>query len=266
MNILRTLCTIAAIATTASLSADSVKVESLKKDFARVHALELPARGAAAVAAAPSAGRQALADDVIRAAFEVDASTGPQLVAAIARATPELAAGSAATAALLQPGQLSPITKAAVSVAPAQTEAIVNSLVKGSPKSFATIGIAAVEVAPKSAEAILAGIASANATLKALISRVDTQTPRTQSAAVTVLKRTETLLVKLANSSRTTPEAILASDLTPAMTAQLTSHTATVLSTPPVVGPPYTLGSPSPGELNTAQTYEAAPVVKPSSP
>jgi hypothetical protein len=259
MNVLKILCTGVALATATTLSATPAKVEALKKEFAGVRALELPGRAASTVAAASSADRAVLAEDVIRAALDVNPSAGPLLVGAIARSTPDVAAGSAVAAASLQSKQLSPITKSAVGGAPAQAEAIVNALTKARPASFATIGVAAVEVAPKSAEAILNGITAANPTLKALIAGIDSKGAKTARSVVTVLKRAEALVAKLSISSKTTPEALLAGELTPTMTAQLPSLTASVLAAPPVVGPPYTPGSPSPGEVGTGSNYEAPP-------
>ncbi len=259
MNKLKILCTVALVAAAASVGANQAKIDSLKKEFAGVRALELPGRAASTVAAAPSTDRLALADDVVRAALDVNASAAPMLIGAIARSTPDAAAGSAVTAVLLQPKQLSPITRAAVGAAPAEAEAIVGALTKSHPAAFALIGVAAVEAAPKSAEAILHGITAANPTLKTLIARFDTKGAKTPAAVVSVLKRTEMLLAKLSSSSKSTPETILASELTPTMTAQLSGLTATVLAAPPVVGPPYTPISGTPGEINTSQTFEAPP-------
>ncbi|HMJ89090.1 MAG TPA: hypothetical protein VK530_04705 [Candidatus Acidoferrum sp.] len=258
-NHLKTLCAVALIAAAASVSANDAKIEALKKEFSTVRTLELPARAASTISAVSKADRAALVDDVVRAALGVNASGGSLLVGAIARSTPDVAADSAVTATSLQPKQLLPITKAAIGGAPGEAEAIVSALTKARPAAFATIGIAAVEVAPGSAEAILNGITEANPTLKSLISRFDTKRAKSPAAVVSVLKRTETLLVKLSNTSKNTPEAILASELSPAMTAQLPGLTSTVLAAPPIVGPPYAPGSPTPGEINTSQNNIAPP-------
>lgn len=259
MKNLKIFCSVLLTAAVASVSANQAKIDSLKKEFAGVRALELPGRAASTVAAAQQADRLALADDVVRAALDVNASAGSMLIGAIARATPDVAASSAVTAASLQPKQLSPITRAAVGAAPAQAETIVGALTKAHPSSFALIGIAAIDAAPKSAEAVLNGVASANPTLKSLIVRFDTKGAKTPAAVIAVLKRAEMLLGKLSNASKTTPETILAGELTPSMTAQLTGLTATVLAAPPVVGPPYTPISGTPGEINTSQTYQGPP-------
>jgi hypothetical protein len=258
MKNMKFLCAVALAAAT-SLSASPAKVEILKKEFAGVRALELPSHAATTVATAKKADRPELAPDVVRAALDVNASSASLVVGAIARSTPEVAAASAVTAASLQPKQLLAITRAAVGAAPRQAGGIVGELTKQRPAAFAAIGISAVDVAPKSAEAVLNGITKANPTLKALISRVNTKDAKTAPAVVTVLKRTEAMLTKLSTATKTTPETILANELSPAMLAQLPGVTATVMAAPPVIGPPYTPGG-SFGEFDTSQTYVAPPI------
>jgi hypothetical protein len=253
---MKILCTIALVAAAASLSANTAKIESLKKEFSTVRALELPARAASTVAAAKQADRQELAGDVVRAALDVKASSAPLLVGAIARSTPEVAASSAVTAASIQPKETARITRAAVGAAPSEAEAIVSALTKEHPTAFAVVAISAVDVAPKSAQAILRGVTSANPTLKSLIGRIDTKGAKTAPEVVTVLKRVDALVAKLSRSSNTTSENVLANELTPAMMAQLPGMTATVMASAPIIGPPYTPGGGA-GETDTSQSYPA---------
>lgn len=257
MNTLKTICAAALLATATSLPANQATIDNLKKEFAGVRALELPARAASTVAAAKQADRASIAEDVVRAALDVNGSSGPMLVGAISRSTPDAAAVSATTAATTQPKQLSAITRAAVGAAPTQAEAIVAAMTKARPASFAAIGISAVDVSPKSASAILSGVVSANPTLKTLISRVDTKGAKTAPEVVTVLKRTDALIAKLSASTKSTPETVLANELTPAMVAQLPTITATVMAAPPVVGPPYTPASPGTPEVGTTSEAPA---------
>ncbi len=256
MKNMRTLCTIALVAAVVSASANPARIESLKKEFSGVRALELPSRAASTVAAAKPEERSELAGDVVRAALGVNASSGPLLVGAIARSTPEAAATSAATAASIQPKETARITRSAVGAAPSQAEAIVGALTKELPTAFSVVGISAIDVSPKSAEAILHGITSVNPTLKSLIDRVDTKGAKSAPEVVTVLKRADALLAKISRSGKTTPEAVLASELSPAMVAQLPAMTTTVMASPPIIGPPYTPGG-SAGETDTSQSFPA---------
>jgi hypothetical protein len=259
MNTRQALCLVGLIVSAAGLVAGPPEVASFKKDFSQAPSLELPARAAAAVSAAPRNGRRAVADDVVRAAIELDPSAGPQLIGVIAGSTPDVAASSAAVAASLQPKQISAITKAAVSVAHGQTETIVSNLVAAQPNSFATIGIAAAEVSPQPLSVIVRGITSANPTLKTLITSVDAKTPTNLSSLVSVLKRADALLAQVATQSKSTPAAIAAGELTPAMHSQIPALAATVNAAAANPNSPYTPGLPSPGEINTSRKLDLPP-------
>jgi hypothetical protein len=258
MTKLNILIAISAVALAVVLMRKATARKSASQDFSQTPAVELPQRGAAVVSAAPEARRNAVADEVVRAALKADASAAPQIVAAIARSTPEVAASSAVAALMMETNQTSPITKAAVSVAPTRAQEIVNALAKAQPASFATIGTAAAEASPDSAEAVLNGLLGANATLSTLISSVNTNGSRTHYALVETLRNAEALLAKLAEFSNATPEALLAGGLTPGHTEQLPEYTALVLADG-ARRPLYTPGLSSPGELNTSKPAERPP-------
>lgn len=248
---------LAAIATALPLAANDARVDSLKKDFANVRALELPARAASAVTAAPKDERAEAAADAVRAGLAVNASSAPLLVGAIARAHPDGAVSAASAAAQLQPRQARQITRAAVAAAPQNTEAIVAGIGKAQPASFYAIGIAAVDVAPKSGEAILRGLSSATPALKTLIARAqaDLSKAKVPATVPAVLKRVEVTLAALSKAANKPSESLIAGELT----ADVASRLPTLALNDPTIGAPYTPYTVTPGEITTSQTFEAPP-------
>jgi hypothetical protein len=252
-----TLC----LAASLPFSVHALNLDTLKKDFAGVRAPELPARAASVVAGATASERSSVAATVVRAGVEVNAASAPMLVGAIARHTPSVAAVSASTAAALQPKQLAQISRAAVGAAPADAGEIVAALCKAQPAAFYTVGIAAGDVAPKQFDAILDGVSTASPAHKALIARARAELGAPKTAAVfgSILKRADALLVALSKSTKSTPETILAGDVTTELSTKLAAVAVALPQAPPTVGPPYTPSSGSPGEINTSQTFVAPP-------
>jgi hypothetical protein len=253
----RAVSVFAVIATALPLMANEARVESLKKDFATVRALELPARAASVVSTTAKEQRDEVATDAVHAGVAINASSAPLVVSAIARANPDAAAASALAALQLQPRQAAAITRAAVGAAPEQVEAIVAALSKAQSGSFHTIGVSAADVAPRSGEAILRGLSSASPALKTLIPRAQRELAAAKVATTVpvVLKRVETLVAGLSKSSQKSTDTILAGELSADMTAKL----PTLAVGDPTVGPPYTPYTVTPGEITTSQTFEAPP-------
>ncbi len=252
-----TLC----LAASFPFSVGASNFDALKRDFAAVRAPELPARAAVVVAGASASERTVVAATVVRAGLEVNAASAPMLVGAIARHTPSVAAVSASTAASIQPKQVAQITRAAVGAAPVDAGEIVAALCKAQPAAFYTVGISAGDVAPKQYEAILNGVSAASPAHKALIARARAELGAPKSAAIfgSILKRADALLVALSKSTKTTPEVLLAGDVTTELSTKLAAVAVALPQAPPTVGPPYTAPSGSPGEITTSQTYVAPP-------
>jgi hypothetical protein len=245
----------AVIATALPLVANDARVDSLKKDFTTVRALELPARAASVVTSAPKDERAEAAADAVRAGLAVNASSAPLLVGAISRANPDSAAFAAMTAAQAQPRQVGQITRAAVAAAPENSEAIVAAVGKAQPISFYFIGTAAAEAAPKSSEGILRGLSSASPALKTLIARAQTELAKAKvpTTVPAVLKRVAATLAALSKASQKPGEAIIAGELSSELTAKL----PTLALNDPTTGDPYTPYTVTPGEISTSQTFEA---------
>lgn len=252
---LKTFCALTAIAITLPVFADQAQVDRFKQQFKGVRAPELPGRAAQAVAGAH--GNTAIVVDVVSAAISVKRASAPAVVSAIARSTPAAASTAAATAAGADAKLVASVTRAAVSGAPAELEAIVSAVTKARPNAFMAIGSAAAEAAPKSDEAILKTISSAAPALKSVIARATTDATAKHTTSTTwILKRADALLRSVAKSMHTTPEVLLAGEVTSEMNTKLASISA-VLPAPPVVGPPYTPGGGSPGEITISDTGEA---------
>jgi len=250
---LKCLCTIAFAGMALPLAANQATIDTLKKEFSGVRALDLPARAASVVASAKAADRQEVATDTVRAALAVNASSAPLVVGSVARANPDAAAVSALTAASLQPKQLSRITKAAVGGAPSEVETIVAALVKAQPASFYTIGISAADVAANSGDSILRGISSSVPALKVLIARANPNASPVKDArgVASVLKRVENMVAWLSKSDKISADTLLAGNVTPELTAKLAAMpvaSGVNALSDPTIGPPYTPGGPSFGE------------------
>lgn len=265
---LRLFCSATLFAAALPVVAGQAEVDALKKQFASVRSLELPARTASVVTAAPAAERSVVASDAVTAALAVNASSGPLVVGSVSRANPDAAASAAVAAAKAQPKQVARVTKAAVGGAPDQVETIVASLIKAQPASFFAVGVSAAEVAPKSGDAILGAISSASPALKTLIKRANPElTPAKDVATVAaILKRADTLVASLSKSTKSSADTILAGEITPEMASKLPTSMGPLAASVPTVGPPYTPGSASPGEISTANTFNAPAGYRYSSP
>lgn len=245
------------------LAAEPASYDSLQKDFAAVRTLELPARVASAVSAAAPGDRQAVTRDAVRAGLTVSPASAPMIVGAVARANPNSAADAAASAASLQPKETAKVVRAAIGAAPSQVESIVTALVRAKPSTFYTVGMNASDVAPKSSESIATAIASASPALKTLIAVANpTGTPiKTPVALGNLLKRVNGMVAILTKPGNA--DTLLASDLTSEMTAKLPTSMGALAESIPTVGPPYTDGSPTPGEIPAQTGTFEAPVRPP---
>ncbi len=123
------------LSTLSGAPADQARERSeLERALNGVPVLELPAKAAGIVTAAPPEQRGRVTEDVLEAAIASRPASASSVVGAIVRANPSVATVAAATAVRLHPEQRSAITRAATAAAPDQSVNIVTALNKGDNK------------------------------------------------------------------------------------------------------------------------------------
>lgn len=195
------------------------------------------------------------AADAVTAAVQVNGPSAPLVVGAVSKASPASAAVAAATAVKLQPKLAGPISKAAVSAAPAELEAIVGAMCKAHPSSFASIGINAAAAA-KSDDKVLASSTEALPGLKPLVARSQAEFAAAKRVATLnqVLKHTQDMVDALSRSTKESPESLLSS-----AAPVVESKYASLAKAAPVQLPPFVPGGGTPGEINAGNTAEVPP-------
>jgi len=122
---------------------------SIFNTLAGVPAVELPETAAALVAEAPVAKKAAVMSEVLRiSATLAKPEVLAYMVSAICKSSPEIAGLTVETSVSLQPGEVLPITKAAVVAAPSSVESIMAGACRVAPQAY--VAIAQVAGAPVS--------------------------------------------------------------------------------------------------------------------
>jgi hypothetical protein len=171
MNVLRLAVAVSIWLHSGILANGAPSFETVQANLRTIAAPELPMVIVKLIQQSPAADREATTISVVRAAVDLNPASAPQLVGAVARALPELAAIAAATAAARQPAQADAITRAAVTVAPAALGRIVTSVCNAAPNEFRRIALAAEEIAPNSRQEIIGSIGSSLPELKPYLDR-----------------------------------------------------------------------------------------------
>lgn len=237
--------------------ADEARISNYKSQLGKVRVTELP-RATAGLVASLNADDPLAAADVVTAAVSVNGTSAPLIVGSVSKTAPKSAAGSAATAVRLQPKLAGAISKAAVSAAPTEVPAIVSAMCKAQPSAFYAIGVSAAEAAPKSNDRILNAITEALPGLKAVVKRAQADFAKANRSAslALLLKHTENLVAALSRNLNQPAETLLASEST---TVSTTLASSAFDIPPPVQGPPFVPGGPTPGEITPSGTVEVPP-------
>ena len=146
------------LVTQATYAAESTQVNTFKSALVDVATLDMPAKAASLIAAAPVKDQLATTIDVVKAAVALNPAAAPLIVGAIAKLTPSMAATAAATAAELQPKQAAWIAKAAASAAPDNAPEIAAAICAKLPALHASIISAVAKAVPSAKNAILAAV------------------------------------------------------------------------------------------------------------
>jgi hypothetical protein len=152
-----------------SFAKDAPNAGSFKETLSGVPAAELPALAAKLVKDAKPQDREAVTIEVVKAAVGINPAAAPQIVSAIAKAVPEMAAVAAGTAAEQQPKLAGAITKAAAAAAPSKAGRIVMAVAGVVTNEYRFIAVAAAEAAPTYGKDILKAVATTNPKLKPYI-------------------------------------------------------------------------------------------------
>jgi hypothetical protein len=163
------LCALALFAFSSS-AADAVS-KPFQQALSATPMAELPAKAADLVKSARISDRVLMTAEVVEAALAVNPNTGPAIVAAIAKAVPDMAAIAAGKAAELQPGRAAEIARAAAAAAPSKASKIVAEVCRAAPPAYRTVAIALAQLAPAESIEILREVASVFPELKTGIDR-----------------------------------------------------------------------------------------------
>src|ERR1039457_4111650 len=101
------------LSTLSLLGNDTAEANALRKTFASVPAAALPSKAAELVKQAKVQDRQATTINVVKAALDLKTAAGPEIVSAISRSVPAMAAVAAGTAGEQQPKQAALVARAA---------------------------------------------------------------------------------------------------------------------------------------------------------
>jgi hypothetical protein len=169
-----TIIALSVVFLTAGLSfgRDATTANPYNQTLAAVPAAELPAKAADLVKQAKPRARQGVTINVVKAAVGLNSAAAPAIVAAIARAVPEMASVAAGAAASEQPKQASAIAKAAAAAAPAKASQIVTAVCRAVPNEYQAIAVAVSQAVPGADKQILEAVALALPSLKGPIEKV----------------------------------------------------------------------------------------------
>jgi hypothetical protein len=154
-----------------SFGKDATKANPFNETLSTVPAAELPAKAADLVLQAKPRSRQNVTINVVKSAVGLNPAAAPAIVAAIARAVPEMASVAAGTAAAEQPKQASAIAKAAAAAAPAKAGQIVLATCRAVPNAYRDIAVAVAQVVPGASNEIVNAVGSAIPELKPAIAK-----------------------------------------------------------------------------------------------
>ena len=143
-----------------SFSAEATGAAAWQQSLSKVAAPELPAKAADLVKATKASDRGAATEGIVKTAVAINPVAAPAIVAAIAKAAPDMAAIAAGAAAQMQPKQASEIARAAAVAAPAKAGKIVAAVCRTVPQSYRNIALAVAQAVPGAGKDILRALAS----------------------------------------------------------------------------------------------------------
>lgn len=156
----------------AAFGKEAPKANPYKVVLAAVPSAELPVKAADLVLHAKPKDRKATTVDVVKGAVGINPAAATSIVAAIARAVPDMASIAAAAAATEQPKQASAIAKAAAAAAPSQAGAIVTAVCQVVPTHYPNVAVAVSQVVPGANKEIVRAVGVAQPALRPSLEKV----------------------------------------------------------------------------------------------
>ncbi len=157
-HVVSTLAAVVAV----SLTANAVTVDkniptakAMRAVAETTSIIELPAKAAEIVSAAPEEVREKMAVRTVRIFLQSNHSLAPSLVAAIAKVAPEVAPAAVAEAVALFPENAYAITKAAVAAAPKQAIQIALRASMANPQQTSVISTGVQKAVPHQADQVM---------------------------------------------------------------------------------------------------------------
>lgn len=120
-----------AVAAPSAFAITDAQLKAVKKSLNGVPVPELPAKAAELVSQASKEDREAVAVTVVRAAIYKSRPSAPAVVAAVSKASPDVAEPASRVAAELEAGQSESISTAASGAAPSARSAIASGIQQG---------------------------------------------------------------------------------------------------------------------------------------
>jgi len=183
------LCALA-LSAVSSAAADSAG-KSVQQALAAAPLAELPTKAAELVKTANVKDRGFVTVDVVEASLAISANAAPAIVAAIAKAVPDMASIAAGKAAELQPKRAAEIARAAASAIPSKAAKITATVCRAAPTDYRNVAVATAQAAPANGAEILRAVASVFPDLKPSIDSALSANQTTAPAVASVLDSTK---------------------------------------------------------------------------
>ena len=247
--------------------------------LAGVPVVELPETAARLVAQASAANKAAVMGEVLRASA---ALARPEvlayMVSAICKSSPEIAGLTVETSVSLQPGEILPITKAALAAAPNSVESIVASGCRVAPRSYIAVAQMANAEVPQARERILRGVITAMPSMNGYVERA--RSYASHDSILDLLNKAQELAVNAIGEESASARIQSQSPLATVELAQTTTRSAvdidqmaaqhpvlfaqaqaapSVFMPVPTIGPPYTPPSTNMNTLTLGDTKVVIP-------
>jgi hypothetical protein len=169
-----------AVAAPSAFAITDAQLKAVKKSLNSVPVPELPAKAAELVSQASREDREAVAVTVVRAAIHKSRPSAPAVVAAVSKASPDVAEPASRVAAELEAGQSESISTAASGAAPSARGAIASGIQQG---VYGTSASASASSAPSFSSSFAPSAPSSSASTKSAFTFATSASPTASTAA-----------------------------------------------------------------------------------
>jgi len=185
--------------------------EKIKLALKGVPTIEMPAKAAEIVCAAAGRQRSAVTLEVVRSGLELNPALTSSLVAAISKASPDVANIAAGKAAEIDPRQAVEIALAATHAAPRKAGKIVAAVCRAVPSRYRDVAVAVAQICPSGSKEILQAVASVfpdlNEAIEISIQRSGAEAIPSVAAVLDSMKAPTAVTASAASGSSPAPSA-----------------------------------------------------------